>query len=176
MGQLHDALTQRDRQCQGCRPLTTLPLFRQGCLELLQRSGIRVAGRTACVIGRSNIVGTPVALLLQRHDATVSVVHSRTPDPAPIVSRADIVVAAVGAAEMVKPEWIKPGAAVLDVGTNPVDVGSLLECLTSSLGSTGALRPPSAVLNVHLRGSACAWCLGAPPALPLHTACIVGFQ
>ena len=97
-------------------------LSRQGCLELLERSGIKIAGRNACVVGRSNIVGTPMAMLLQRRDATVSVVHSRTPDPSAICSKADIVVAAVGSAEIVKASWIKPGAAVLDVGTNPVEV------------------------------------------------------
>ncbi|KAK9814038.1 hypothetical protein WJX73_009858 [Symbiochloris irregularis] len=112
------ALAMRDRT-----PLF-VPCTPKGCLELLKRSGIQISGRNACIIGRSNIVGTPMAMLLQRHDATVSVVHSRTADPAPIVSRADIVVAAVGNAEMVRAAWVKPGAAVLDVGTNPVEDAS----------------------------------------------------
>lgn len=74
----------------------------QGCIELLERSGVSIAGKTACVIGRSNIVGMPAALLLQRRDATVTMVHSRTPDAAQVCARADIVIAACGQTEMVK--------------------------------------------------------------------------
>ena len=77
-------------------------------------------GKRAVVVGRSNIVGTPAAALLQRRDATVSVVHSRTQDAASLIRQADIVVAAVGVPEFVKGDWLKPGAAVIDVGINPV--------------------------------------------------------
>ena len=91
-------------------------------MELLERSGVQISGKRAVVIGRSNIVGTPAALLLQQRDATVTVVHSRTRDAQAIVSEADIVIAAMGKPEFVRGSWIKPGAAVIDVGTNPVPV------------------------------------------------------
>ena len=89
---------------------------------MLERKGVQIAGKRAVVVGRSNIVGTPAAHLLQRRDATVTVVHSRTPDGAAICREADIVVAACGRAEMLTGDWIKPGAVVIDVGINAVDV------------------------------------------------------
>lgn len=92
----------------------------KGCMVLLERSGIDIKGKTACVVGRSNIVGLPAALLLQNRDATVTMVHSRTPDAAAVCRQADIVIAACGRAEMVTADWIKPGAAVIDVGINAV--------------------------------------------------------
>ena len=73
------------------------------------------------VLGRSNIVGIPVAALLNNRDATVTICHSRTPDLAEVVRRADILVAAIGKPEYVRGDWIKPGAAVIDVGINRVD-------------------------------------------------------
>nr|KJB47088.1 hypothetical protein B456_008G010500 [Gossypium raimondii] len=97
------------------------PFSLQGCLELLSRSGVSVKGKNAVVVGRSNIVGLPVSLLLLKADATVTIVHSRTPDPERLVREADIVIAAAGQAMMIKGSWIKPGAAVIDVGTNAVD-------------------------------------------------------
>ena len=96
----------------------------QGCIELLERSGVQISGKSACVVGRSNIVGTPAAMLLQRRDATVTVVHSRTPNGQEICSKADIVIAACGKAEMITGDWIKEGAVVIDVGINAVDVSS----------------------------------------------------
>ena len=92
----------------------------KGCIELLVRSGVEIAGKRAVVVGRSNIVGLPAAMLLMAKDATVTIVHSRTADPASIVRQADIVIAAAGQAEMIKGDWLKPGCAVVDVGTNPV--------------------------------------------------------
>ena len=89
-------------------------------MELLDRSGVPIAGSHAVVLGRSNIVGLPMAMLLQSRDATVTVVHSATRDAAAHVRRADIVVAAAGKAGMVHAEWLKPGAVVIDVGTNSV--------------------------------------------------------
>lgn len=104
------------------------PLFQpctpKGCLELLSRSGVSVKGKRAVVVGRSNIVGLPVSLLLLKADATVTVVHSHTRDPETIIREADIVIAAAGQANMIKGDWIKPGAAVIDVGTNAVDDSS----------------------------------------------------
>ena len=98
-----------------------VPCTPKGCIELLERSGIEISGRRAVVIGRSNIVGTPAAMLLQRRDATVTVVHSRTRDLEGLVRDADIVIAACGLPNYVKGDWLKPGAAVIDVGINAVD-------------------------------------------------------
>jgi len=91
-----------------------------GCLHLLKSELGSLEGREAVVIGRSNTVGKPMALLLLGENATVTVAHSRTRDLASVVRRADIVVAAVGRAEMVRGDWIKPGATVIDVGINRV--------------------------------------------------------
>ena len=91
-----------------------------GCLYLLKQELGSIAGKEAVVIGRSNIVGKPMALLLIGESATVTVAHSRTKDLPDVVRRADIVVAAVGRPEMVKGDWIKPGATVIDVGINRV--------------------------------------------------------
>lgn len=91
-----------------------------GVIELLDREGIRIGGSTAVVVGRSDIVGKPMALLLLHRDATVTIAHSRTPDLADVCSRADILVAAVGRAGLVRKRFVKPGAAVIDVGMNQV--------------------------------------------------------
>jgi len=98
-----------------------IPCTPQGCIELLDRSGVQIKGKNAVVVGRSNLVGLPVAMLLMHRDATVTIVHSKTVDAANVVNKADIVVAAVGRAEMVKKEWIKDGGVVIDVGINSVD-------------------------------------------------------
>ncbi len=98
-----------------------VPCTPAGCIELLVRSGIEIAGKDAVVVGRSNIVGVPVAALLQNADATVTVCHSKTRDLPDKVRRADIVVAAIGRPEYVRGDWIKPGAAVIDVGINRID-------------------------------------------------------
>ncbi len=95
-----------------------------------------ISGKSACVVGRSNIVGTPAAMLLQRRDATVTVVHSRTPNGQEICSKADIVIAACGKAEMITGDWIKEGAVVIDVGINAVDVS----CRAESMQYTTALQ------------------------------------
>ena len=91
-----------------------------GIIELLVREGIAVAGRRACVIGRSDIVGKPMALLLLQRDATVTVCHSKTPDLPAVCRDADILVAAVGRAGLVTRTFVKPGATVVDVGMNAV--------------------------------------------------------
>ncbi|PON92033.1 Tetrahydrofolate dehydrogenase/cyclohydrolase [Trema orientale] len=98
-----------------------VPCTPKGCIELLHRSDISIKGKKAVVIGRSNIVGMPAALLLQNENATVSIVHSRTPNAEELTRQADIVIAAVGVPNMVKGNWIKPGAVVIDVGINPVE-------------------------------------------------------
>lgn len=96
----------------------------QGCIELLDRTGVRIRGKRAVVVGRSNLVGIPVAMLLMHRDATVTIVHSKTVDTERVVKEADIVVAAVGRPSLVKKEWIKEGAVVIDVGINSVDDAS----------------------------------------------------
>ena len=92
-----------------------------GCLFVLDRHSIPIEGAEAVVIGRSEIVGKPVGLLLLHRHATVTFCHSRTRDLASVVRRADIVIAAVGVPKLVKGDWIKPGAAVIDVGMNRLD-------------------------------------------------------
>ena len=91
-----------------------------GCMEILRRNNIPVEGANAVVLGRSDIVGKPMALLLMHANATVTICHSKTRDLAGVVRRADIVVVAMGKAGYVQADWIRPGAAVIDVGTNKV--------------------------------------------------------
>lgn len=92
----------------------------KGCIELLKRYKVPIDGKSAVVLGRSNIVGVPVAHLLLQENATVTVCHSRTADIPAVIGRADIVVAAIGKPNFVKGEWLKPGATVIDVGINSV--------------------------------------------------------
>jgi methylenetetrahydrofolate dehydrogenase (NADP+) / methenyltetrahydrofolate cyclohydrolase len=92
-----------------------------GCMELLRRSGVPLRGSRAVVIGRSAIVGRPIALMLTNADATVTICHSRTRDLASICREADILVTAMGRPRMVDASYVKPGAFVIDVGTTPQD-------------------------------------------------------
>ncbi|KAM3282333.1 bifunctional protein FolD 4, chloroplastic [Capsicum chacoense] len=103
------------------RETSFVPCTPKGCIELLHRYNVEIKGKRAVVIGRSNIVGMPAALLLQREDATVSIVHSRTRNPEEITRQADIIISAVGQPNMVRGSWIKPGAVIIDVGINPVE-------------------------------------------------------
>ena len=98
-----------------------IPCTPYGIMVLLEEAGVTFEGANAVVLGRSNIVGMPAALLLIERNATVTVCHSRTRDLPGVCRQADILVAAVGRAEMVRANWIKPGAVVIDVGTNRVD-------------------------------------------------------
>ncbi len=104
------------RLAQGMQALT--PCTPLGCMILLEKSGVKVAGANALVIGRSILVGRPVAALLLAANATVTIAHSQSRDLAALCRQADIVVAAVGRPELVRGDWIRPGAAVLDVGIN----------------------------------------------------------
>mmetsp|Transcript_166884 Transcript_166884/g.535696 ORF Transcript_166884/g.535696 Transcript_166884/m.535696 type:complete len:382 (-) Transcript_166884:426-1571(-) len=104
----------------GDSPLA-VPCTPAGCMELLRRSGVDVAGKECVVLGRSGIVGMPMALLLLEANATVTMCHSRTQDIASVCKRADIVVAAVGKPRFVKGDWLKLGCVVLDVGINRVE-------------------------------------------------------
>ncbi len=100
---------------------TFVPCTPLGVMEIIRRYNIPVEGKNALVVGRSNIVGKPMATLLTHANATVTVAHSRTRDLPGLVSQADILVAGIGRPEFIKGSWIKPGAVVLDVGTNSVD-------------------------------------------------------
>ena len=102
---------------KGREPLF-VPCTPYGCIYLLKEVGVEISGANAVVLGRSNIVGMPAALLLVKENATVTVCHSRTKNLADVVRQADILIAAIGRTEMVQGDWIKPGAAVIDVGMN----------------------------------------------------------
>lgn len=95
-----------------------VPCTPQAVMELLRASGVNPSGKEAVVLGRSDIVGSPVSYLLKNADATVTLCHSKTPEMSRIVKNADIVVASIGKTEFVKGEWLKPGAVVIDVGIN----------------------------------------------------------
>lgn len=102
-----------------------LPCTPSGCVELLKRTGNSPAGKHVVVIGRSNIVGKPVSMLLLRENATVTMCHSKTPNLPEMARQADILVVAVGVAKLVKRDWVKPGAVVIDVGMNRLPDGKL---------------------------------------------------
>ncbi|HZK16771.1 MAG: bifunctional methylenetetrahydrofolate dehydrogenase/methenyltetrahydrofolate cyclohydrolase FolD [Anaerolineaceae bacterium] len=106
------------RLAQKGREPVFVPCTPAGCMVLLEESGAQISGANAVVLGRSNIVGMPVALLLVKADATVTIVHSRTKDIPAVVRGADIIVSAIGQPEFVKKDWVKPGAYVIDVGIN----------------------------------------------------------
>ena len=96
-----------------------------GVIQLLKRSGIEIAGKECVVVGRSNIVGKPMALLLLRENGTVTVAHSRTKDLKEVTKRADILVVAVGRPKMITADYVKEGAVVIDVGINRDEEGKL---------------------------------------------------
>lgn len=97
------------------------PCTPAGIMELLSRAGVALKGKHAVVVGRSNIVGKPIAIMLLKEHATVTICHSRTEDLPGVCRSADVLVAAVGRAEMIKGDWVKPGAVVIDVGMNRTD-------------------------------------------------------
>ncbi len=109
------------RLAQKGRDPLFVPCTPYGCMVLLEKMGVKIAGANAVVLGRSNIVGMPAALLLVKRDATVTICHSRSKDLPGIVRSADILIAAVGRPEMVRGDWVKPGAIVIDVGVNRID-------------------------------------------------------
>jgi methylenetetrahydrofolate dehydrogenase (NADP+) / methenyltetrahydrofolate cyclohydrolase len=123
-----------------------------GCMEMLRRHRIPIEGANAVVLGRSDIVGKPMALLLMHANATVTICHSKTRDLAGVVRRADIVVAAMGRAGYVEADWIRPGAAVIDVGTNKVtDAGEAEKLLKNFPQRLEKFRDKGSVLvgDVH---------------------------
>jgi methylenetetrahydrofolate dehydrogenase (NADP+)/methenyltetrahydrofolate cyclohydrolase len=112
-------------------------------MRLLAEAGVELSGARACVVGRSNIVGKPMAMLLTNANATVTVCHSRTRDLAAEVGRADVVIAAVGSPAFVRGDWIKPGATVIDVGVNRTADGKLCGDVEFAVASerAGAITP-----------------------------------
>ncbi|MCC7119032.1 MAG: bifunctional methylenetetrahydrofolate dehydrogenase/methenyltetrahydrofolate cyclohydrolase FolD [Anaerolineales bacterium] len=104
---------------KGREPLF-IPCTPSGCVYLLEKSGVKIEGAHVVVLGRSNIVGLPVSLLLLARNATVTICHSRTKNLADVIRQADILIAAIGKPEFVRGDWIKPGAAVIDVGINTI--------------------------------------------------------
>lgn len=109
------------RLAQKGRESVFVPCTPAGCMVLLEEAGARLSGANAVVLGRSNIVGMPVALLLVKANATVTIVHSRTKNIPEVLREADIIIAAIGQPEFVKKDWVKPGAYIIDVGINQVD-------------------------------------------------------
>jgi 5,10-methylene-tetrahydrofolate dehydrogenase/methenyl tetrahydrofolate cyclohydrolase len=105
---------------KGRQPLF-VPCTPAGCIVLLEEAGAQFKGASAVVLGRSNIVGLPAAMLLLHRDCTLTICHSRTKDLPAVCASADILIAAVGRAEMVRGDWVKPGALVIDVGINRVE-------------------------------------------------------
>ena len=111
-----------------------IPCTPYGCLLMLKELGIELSGKNAVVIGRSNIVGKPMAQLLLKESCTVTIAHSKTNDLPNVCKNADILVAAVGRPEMVKGDWIKKGAIVIDVGINRIDINKDGEIKTKLVG------------------------------------------
>jgi len=122
---------------------TFAPATAAAVAEILRYEQVELAGKQAVIIGRSMVVGKPAALLLLAQNATVTVCHSRTRDLPEVCATADVVVAAVGRAEMVTGDYIKPGAVVIDVGTNPTDDGGLVGDVAAEAVAdrAGALTP-----------------------------------
>jgi len=120
-----------------------VPCTPAGCMRLIEEAGVDPSGTRALVVGRSTIVGKPMAQLLLAADATVIVAHSRTRDLAQEVARAEILVAAVGRANMIRGEWIREGATVIDVGINRLDSGALAGDVDfeGALARAGAITP-----------------------------------
>jgi len=121
-----------------------VPCTPAGVMELLKRTGVELKGKNAVVVGRSNLVGKPVSMLLLAQHATVTICHSRTKDLAAECRRADVLVAAVGKAKMITADMIKPGAVVIDVGVNRVEGGKLV----GDVDFEGAVNVASAITPV----------------------------
>jgi methylenetetrahydrofolate dehydrogenase (NADP+) / methenyltetrahydrofolate cyclohydrolase len=129
------------RLAEGHAPLT-VPGTPLGCMELLRRYHVPIAGSRAVVLGRSSIVGRPMALLLINADATVTVCHSKTRDLAAVAREADILVAAIGRPRMITADYVKPGACVIDVGITPTDAGVVGDVDRDSVEPVAGLLTP----------------------------------
>ena len=163
------------------QPNTLISCTPLGCMMLLKSElGDDLSGKQAVVIGRSNIVGKPMASLLLNANATVTVCHSRTPNVAELCSKADIVIAAVGRPEMVKGDWIKAGAVVIDVGINRIELPDGKAKLVGDVDTEAASHNAAAITPVPggvgpmtiaclLRNTLQAACASAAVAFPLDT-------
>jgi methylenetetrahydrofolate dehydrogenase (NADP+)/methenyltetrahydrofolate cyclohydrolase len=151
-GQELTALIDPDKDVDGLTPISAgrlaqgalglRPCTPRGAIELLDRYDVPLEGAEAVVVGRSDLVGKPVAQLLLGRNATVTICHSRTRDLAGVCARADILVAAVGRAEMIGPDYVKPGATVIDVGINRTDSGLKGDvAFDAVLDRVGAITP-----------------------------------
>ncbi len=120
-----------------------IPCTPYGVMKLLEAAGVDLAGKRAVVVGRSNIVGRPMAMLLEQANATVTLAHSRTVDLPALLADADVVVAAVGRPHFVKGAWLKPGAVVIDVGINRIEDGQLVGDVETEAAAerVGAITP-----------------------------------
>jgi methylenetetrahydrofolate dehydrogenase (NADP+) / methenyltetrahydrofolate cyclohydrolase len=127
---------------------TTVPCTPLGCLILIRHVLPQLAGKRALVIGRSNIVGKPMAQLLLQNDCTVTIAHSRTRDLPALCAEAEILVAAIGRPKAVAGEWIRPGSVVIDVGINRIDDGSGKTRLVGDVDYAGALARAGAITPV----------------------------
>jgi methylenetetrahydrofolate dehydrogenase (NADP+)/methenyltetrahydrofolate cyclohydrolase len=116
----------------------------QGCMRLLESAGVELSGKRALVVGRSTIVGKPMAQLLLQANATVTIAHSRTLDLPGLVAQSEVVVAAVGRPNFIRGEWIRPGAVIIDVGINRLENGKL----AGDVDHAGALSRASAITPV----------------------------
>jgi methylenetetrahydrofolate dehydrogenase (NADP+)/methenyltetrahydrofolate cyclohydrolase len=124
------------------RPPYFVPATPAGAICLLEEAGVVFKGKRAVVIGRSDIVGKPMALLLLHRHCTVTIAHSRTQDLAAVAREADILCVAVGRPEMVNGDWVKPGAVVVDFGTNYTDDGLKGDCDQESVAATASMMTP----------------------------------
>ncbi|GAU24917.1 hypothetical protein TSUD_116430 [Trifolium subterraneum] len=126
-----------------------IPCASKSCIELLLRHGVEIKGKRVAIIGRSKIAGLPTSLLLQRHHATVSLLHAYTKNPEQITSEADIVIADVGIPNIVRGNWIKKGAVIIDMGTNQVkDPSSQVFRITGDVYFEEAVKVASAITPV----------------------------
>jgi methylenetetrahydrofolate dehydrogenase (NADP+) / methenyltetrahydrofolate cyclohydrolase len=147
-----------DKDVDGLTPISTgrlalglpglVPCTPLGCIMLLKDRLGSLSGLDAVVIGRSILVGKPMAQLLLKENCTVTIAHSRTRDLAEVVGRADILVAAVGQAEMVKADWVKPGATVIDVGMNRIPLGDGKTKLVGDVDFTAVRQVAGAITPV----------------------------
>jgi methylenetetrahydrofolate dehydrogenase (NADP+) / methenyltetrahydrofolate cyclohydrolase len=124
------------------RPPFMIPATPAGGLRLLEEAGVALQGKRAVVVGRSEIVGKPMALLLLHRHCTVTIAHSRTVDLPGLCRSADILCVAVGRAEMVQGDWIQPGAVVVDFGTNYTDAGLKGDCQQASVAEVASMLTP----------------------------------